>query len=375
MSKKSIPGVPRYFETYVCDCFQNALAAQLKFLGQKPEIILADYLSLMYDENTGYIGVNYLFKPNTTVEFSEEELNTSLEFVYLPVPEYYNSDKESKSFSDRIRVNMYMEKGEHEAFLHIKGLIDNDIPAIAAVDLFFMPYHRAFQKEHGLHYIVITGYDEDEQCFELFDKYKLSSSDFDGRLSFKQISLARSSDNPQRNAILGEYKRPLQNIWAKSLIDKDFNVNEVKTINILKESCNRLGGRKKVLDNKCGLEMLDCLIKDLLNKKIEGIDQRSQFLFRTYYNESFKTIARSRMRFNAFLKEITGLIPQSLLDEISQDLNCSSKYWDISANISLKLAITKSLALVDNMCEQIALIKKAESRAVEKLETFLSNNT
>ncbi|MDP4094813.1 MAG: BtrH N-terminal domain-containing protein, partial [Bacillota bacterium] len=294
MAKHFISGVPRYFEPYVCDCFQNALSAQLSHMGQNPGLVLADYLSFMYSEGEGYLGVNYLFKPNTTVEFTEEELNTSLELVYFPLPVQYGTRKGDGNHSDRITVNMYIENDEKKAFKYVKDLIDNDIPAVAAVDLFYMPYHRAWQKEHGLHYVVITGYDEENEFFELFDKYRLSSSDFDGRLSFEQIKLARSSDNPQNNALMGDYKRPLQNIWVQAVIKDGFKPGREKLGRIISESCKRLSGERKILGLSCGIDMLDVFKRDLQERKAEGIDAQNAYMFRTYYNEALKTIARSR---------------------------------------------------------------------------------
>jgi hypothetical protein len=182
VEKRSIHNVPRYFEPHIHDCFQNVLSSQLLFMGLNPKILLADYLSFLYDADNGYVGLNYLFKPNTSVEFTEEELNTSHALLYYPVPVHYTESKETvrnRFKNDRVNVAMYMENNPENAHSRLKELIDGHLPVVAAVDLYYMKYHRAYKKDHGLHYVVITGYDEKEGVFELFDKYKLSSSDFD----------------------------------------------------------------------------------------------------------------------------------------------------------------------------------------------------
>ncbi|MDP4094935.1 MAG: hypothetical protein Q8920_16440, partial [Bacillota bacterium] len=118
----------------------------------------------------------------------------------------------------------------------------------------------------------------------------------------------------------------------------------------------------------CGIDMLDVFKRDLQERKAEGIDAQNAYMFRTYYNEALKTIARSRKRFGVFINELSGLFPDDFITGTSQLLADSSRYWDISANISLKLAITKSLTLVDNLCEQLMLVKETEKRIAEKLD-------
>lgn len=369
MAMKDIKNVPRFFEPYVSDCFHNALSAQLLYLGLNPNIILADYLSFLYDKETGYMGVNYLYKYNTSVEFSEKELNTSFEQAYFPVPELYESNISQKATAakDQIIVKMYIENNSDGAYNRVKELIDQDIPVVAAVDLFYMRYHRAYQKEHGLHYVVITGYNEEEGWYELFDKYKLSNSDFDGKLQIEEIRMARVSDNPLSNAMMGEYKRPIQNVWCEVGNYKDFKVQTDRIIATLKESCSRMNSEKDVLGYKCGFEAISTLISDFDSKKSEALSETRQYMFKTYYNETFKTIARSRKRFKTFINELNELMPQNSQKEIATLLEESSKHWDICANLSLKLGITKKLTLVDDIISQLNEVIKNEQKAISIL--------
>lgn len=370
MGMKQIKGVPRFFEPYVSDCFHNALTAQMLYLGLNPNIILADYLSFLYDKETGYMGVNYLYKYNTSVEFSEKELNTSFEQAYFPIPEIYNKDNcihNSRLSKDQLIVRMYIENDSNFAYNRVKELIDQGIPVVAAVDLFYMQYHRAFQKEHGLHYVVITGYNEEEGWYELFDKYKLSSSDFDGRLPIDGIKLARASQNPLNNAIMGEYTRPIQNVWCELENYKDFKIQNNKIIATIKESCSRMNSEKLVLGYQCGFEAINTLISDLENKKAEALCEKSQYMFRTYYNETFKTIARSRKRYRIFINELNELISQNVIAEISELLEESSKHWDICANLSLKLGITKKLTLIDDIINQLKEVVENEQKVISSL--------
>ncbi len=368
--------VPRYFEPYVNDCFHNAYAAVLQYMGLNPRIILADYLSFLYDRDNENIGVNYLYRMNTSVEFTEEELNTSLEFVYLPATVSFSSDFINNNrirYKDRVNINMYIEDDSNVAYSRLKELIDNGKPVVAAVDLYYMKYHRAYMKEHGIHCVVITGYDEENGCFELFDKFKLSSSDFDGILPIAEVNQGRVSDNPLSWGDMS--KRPIRNLWMEICTDKAFNVNDEKLINVLRESCMRMTGSRNILGHKCGLDMLEAFEKDLLLKKEEVLDVTRIYWYRAYLNISFKNIARNRKRFMIFVKETGRLLPEHLVTEVCNCLEESSKLWDISASIALKMGIKKSLVLTGELVRQLSEIRRQESHLVERLDSYFNGLT
>lgn len=363
--------VPRYFEPYVNDCFHNAYSAVLMYMGLNPNLILADYLSFMYDNKNDLIGVNYLYRHNTSVEFTEEELNTSLEFAYLPATSCFSSNAVRDGgvrYKDRVNINMYIDDNPIAAYSRLKELIDNGIPVVAAVDLYYMSYHKAYGKDHGLHCIVITGYNEEEGYFELFDKFALSNSDFDGRLPIRDVNIGRMSENPLS---WGDLKRPVRNLWMELNTDKDFKVDEGKLINILNESYKRMTGQKEVLAYKCGLDALDSFINDLLIKKEEELDIKRIYWYRSYLNINFKNIARNRKRFAAFIGEVGYLLPEHLVSGLSDYLEESSKHWEISANIALKLGIRKSLNLTGELVSQLYKIRELEKNIVEKLDSCL----
>ncbi len=376
MDKNLTKDVPRYFQPYVNDCFHNAYGAVLQYMGLNPAIILADYLSFMYDRETGNIGVNYFYGPNTSVEFKEENLNTSLEFAYLPATALYSQTvenfREIKSI-DRVNINMYICDNPEEAYSRLKLLIDSGKPVVAAVDLYHMRYHRAYMKEHGLHCTVITGYNEQEGWFELFDKYLSSSSNFDGRLPISEVNEGRASENPITWSD-GKLKRPVRHLWMEIYAHKDFRVSEEKLWNVIKESCSRMTGEKKVLGYECGVKALDCFISDLLMKKEEGLRAGDMEWFRYYLNINFRNLARNRTRFQVFLKEIEGMFPENLIPELCNYLEDASKHWDISANISLKLGIKGTLDLIGDMVKHLIVVQNLETCLVDKLEEYLLIN-
>lgn len=374
---KQMGNVPRYFEPYVNDCFHNAYSAVLLHMGLNPNIILADYLSFMYDCKNGHLGVNYFYRPNTTVEFTEDELNTSLEFVHL-LPAAFYSQAVAKDidirYKDRVRINMFMEVKPDVAYQRLKELLDNGIPVVAAVDLYYMNYHRAYGKEHGLHCVVFTGYDEEEGYFHLFDKYKLSSSDFDGILPIDEVNSGRMSDNPLPG-VNATQKRPVRNLWMEIYADNEFKVTEEKLLNVISESCLRMKGQKEVLGHKCGLDAIEHFSKSLLEKKNEKIDDDKVYWYRVYLNGTLKNISRSRKRFGVFIKEISSLLPEQLVTSLCVSLEESSKHWDICSSIALKLGIRKSLDMIDDLVNQLDVIRELEHSIVERLEGYLQSRS
>ena len=358
----SIEGVPRYFESYVNDCFQNAYGALVAYYGLKPELILADYLSFMYDKDTGYIGLNYLHMPSRSFEFSEEQLNTSLEYIYFPAVSLYSGHEKSevhKIPDNKIKISLYVEDDPKVAHKRLIELLDMGIPVITVVDLYYMRYHSAYQKSHGAHAIVVTGYNKEEGYVEIFDKYDLSKCDFDGRLPIEDLISARNSDNDQ-----GSYTKPIRNMWMEVVKGEVFNINNDSWKNIITVSLRRMLEQKDILGCKCGLSALETCARDLVLKK-DALPDDELFSLLRYYNTAFKLISRSRIRFSIFLKEISSMFCD--VEEICDYLKDSSAKWEIASNLSLRLALTKKKDIMTNICKQLELIKEIESHAVEKL--------
>lgn len=359
---RSIDGVPRYFVPYVNDCFQNAYGAIVAYFGLKPELILADYLSFMYDDNTGYIGLNYLHKPSRSFEFSEEQLNTSLEYVYFPTVTHYSRRDESevKKLTDsKIKISLYIEDNPKIAYERLIELIDLGVPVVTVVDMYHMSYHSAYHKNHGAHAVVVTGYNKAEGYVEIFDKYSLSKSDFDGRMSIEALICARNSDNDQ-----GTYTKPIRNMWMEVSKKEGFKPKCDGCKNIIAESSSRMKGEKDILGCKCGLPVMKIFTRDLIFKRDTMPDEELFSLLR-YYNTAFKLMSRSRIRFVVFLREVSTMICDS--EEICICLKDSSEKWEILSNLSLRLALTKNKDIMTNICRQLELIIVTESHAVDKL--------
>ncbi|NEW06269.1 BtrH N-terminal domain-containing protein [Paenibacillus sp. SYP-B3998] len=369
MGQHLINGVPRYYVPYLSDCFATAYAAVLAHKGQNPNIVLAEYLNFMYDETEEMIGNNFLYRFTPSVEFTEAELNTSLPFVYQPATTIYsgNMDAVQTSREDKIQIRLYICDDAEVAHERLKQLIRNDEPLCTVVNLFEMHYHGAYKKEHGLHAIVVTGYDEDAGTLHLFDKYKISNSDFDGTMTIEEVKVARLSTCELSNPAAGPYTRQIRNLWMEIEVPDSFQVTQECFYTMLEESSARMLGSKQVLGKRCGLERIEAFRSDLLLKKESTLDERAIYMFKLYYSTFLKRIARTRRHFKACIEDMGDMLPQALKDNLLELLDETIKRWEIVSNVSLKLGITKKMSLLDDMDKHLKAIIELESDIATKL--------
>lgn len=375
MMKHFVEGVPRCSVPYSHDCLHNALASQLSYMGYNINIVQADYLSFMYSKENGCIGLNYLIDPSVVIVSNEEELNTSMEFIYLPLSKFYSSKNRVQpavKHDEYLTIARYVNSYREEAYARTKELIDEGNPVIVAIDLYCMPYHKYCNARHALHFVVITGYDEKEGVFHVFDKNLVTASDFDGKLGIEEVMAARSSEYIVEDGKGGEYIRSLANIWVEAEAGENFKISDERLANILKESYKRMNGEKDVLGYKCGLDAIKLFRQSVTERKQESPDDRNLYLFRTYYNENFKLISRGRKRFREFIKELNGLVPADIIAATSEYLEQSAVHWDICANLCIKFGITRSVAMLDNMTKQLQLITELEQGITDNLYRCIS---
>ncbi len=370
MGSQIVNGVPRYYQPYDNDCFATAYGALLQHMGQNPNLILADYMSFMFDEQSGFIGVNFLFRYSSSVIFSEVELNSSLAAVHFPATAVYNSEHAAESsakHTNKLVFRMLIHDEAEVAEQRVRELIDAGRPVIVFVDLNHMHYHPAYQKDHGLHSIVITGYDDEAQQYHMFDKYIMANSDFDGSIAMDDIRKGRVSNCPITNPIIGRFNRHIRHLWIEITGGESFEMTTDMMASVLQESSRRMSGHVRVHDQITGFAAMRAFREYLKKLDLTNMDERMIYMFRGYYCSALKQLARQRRRFAVFISEM----PESLLSDsnesISEALNEASKHWDIVANTALKLGISKRPTLIDNIVQQLIQLEEMEKKILDKI--------
>ncbi|WP_438432805.1 BtrH N-terminal domain-containing protein [Gorillibacterium sp. sgz500922] len=361
--------VPRYYQPYVNDCFNNAYGALLAHKGIEPALALADYLSFMFDPDSERIGVNFLNRASASFYFTEEELNSSMSYGYLPATSLYRDGDGGPALDERrFQIRMHTAAGPEIAHGRLKQRIDEGEPVIVVVNLFEMSYHRAYQRQHGVHAVVVTGYDEDRKTFSLFDKYAMSSSDFDGELPMEEVRAGRQTPSDTENPVDGRTVRPIEYLWMELHLHPDFRLEEGPAIRLVEGSCRRMRGEERVHGRICGFPAEAAFVGRLRERRSLPFDETERYRFRFYYNQALKTVARQRRRFSAFLEAAErhfGWPPQ---EETAEPLREAAMRWEIAANLALKLGLTGKTDLLEDMAEQLETARQAEEAAVVRLE-------
>ncbi|WP_058304262.1 BtrH N-terminal domain-containing protein [Gorillibacterium timonense] len=369
--RRVLEDVPRYYEPYVNDCFYNAYGALLQRKGINPALALADYLSFMYDPDSEYIGVNFLNHASATFYFTEEELNSSMAYGYLPATSAYLEGKAVSAVdAEHFQIRLYTHEDPQVAHDRLKQLIDEGEAVIVVVNLYEISYHRAYKQQHGVHAVVITGYDLEEGVYYLFDKYTMSSSDFDGTLPIEEVVAGRTTPSVTVNPVSGTTVRPMENLWMELHLHPSFRLTELLAKELVLGSCRRMRGEEEVLGQVCGFRALDAFITALHAKLEKPIEQEDRNQFRFYYNSAWKSVARQRKRFLAFLTAARTEFGWSLEESAEECLKEASMRYDIVANLALKFGLTGKPQLLVDMAEQLVLAREAEERLVAWLETL-----
>lgn len=153
--------------------------------------------------------------------------------------------------------------------------LDNKKIFIAIVDVYYLYYRREFNKIHGAHAVIVTGYDTD--VINIIDWYEPYF--FQGNIDRRDFLKARSSSNPKNDNPYSGW--PIYNKW----IDIEFNFNELSPKECLFNNISyTLQKRYNTDSNNNMLFGIDAL-NYLLNISIKH--HANQSLWKNMHNDMF----------------------------------------------------------------------------------------
>ncbi|MCL2051389.1 MAG: BtrH N-terminal domain-containing protein [Lachnospiraceae bacterium] len=126
----------------------------------------------------------------------------------------YNIDKSSvlAPYEKNILVNIPADQKNAElSWKEICIKLDEQIPIIALVDVFYLDYMPYYKKEHSIHSIIICDYCEQEGMVDIIDWYKPYL--YKGKIHIEELNLARSSKNPIGMLVNSGY--PIESKWIE----------------------------------------------------------------------------------------------------------------------------------------------------------------
>lgn len=137
-----------------------------------------------------------------------------------------NSRDVLPEFAHMLREHKYGYGRTQEVFQQNRDTVRNgEKTIITTVDVFYLPYHYLFEKEHGSHTLLLTACEE--EAVRIIDWYPPSF--YIGEMSTEAFIKARGSVNP---ADQGVYSGdPIRNFWSE-IENKDWNASPSALLNM-----------------------------------------------------------------------------------------------------------------------------------------------
>jgi len=154
--------------------------------------------------------------------------------------------------------------------------LDNKKFFIAIVDVYYLYYRREFNKIHGAHAIIVTGYDTD--TISIIDWYEPYF--YQGKIERSAFFKARSSSNPKDNNPYSGW--PIYNKW----IDVDFDFKELHPQECLFYNISHTLQKRHNIDYDNNMLLGIDALKHLLNIAINH--NTSHFPWKMMHNHMFQ---------------------------------------------------------------------------------------
>ncbi len=314
-------------------------------------------------------------------KFSEDMvfgLNCGLGFVYWPtkgaVPPIFVGGLGSKGIEDICRIlGIKWEKktttSAKKAWQAVKELIDNDVPVMLQVDMFYLDYWRGKTGHFGGHAIVLAGYDE-----ERGEAYVTDVRNKKIEVKRREDGLFATSLENLEEARSSTFKPfPPRNAWATFAFPKDLIPLEKAIKTAIKTNAERfLNPPIKNLGIKGIRHFANQVVKwpDIIRGTVyDPIQFKAQipmlklnlFLDYAFIEEAGTGGGLFRRMYSRFLKEAYGVLRAKILREARDLMMKSADIWTEIARILL----VASEAQQDNVKD---ILVKAQLKITECAE-------
>jgi hypothetical protein len=170
----------------LCSCLHNLIASQLLYYGHDPILTLGAVWDFYYD----------------AAQLRKEEYYYSVRnndpiatiAPYHPLRGAWHAPREETSWDE------------------VRACVAAGVPAIVAVDNFFLPYRPAYQDVHAGHLIAVYGFDDASDQAYILDS---SPPAFKGPFDRRQLQLARGAQNPAHDRDYFFSGSPAAHRWLK----------------------------------------------------------------------------------------------------------------------------------------------------------------
>jgi len=315
-------------------------------------------------------------------KFSEEMvfgLNCGLGFVYWPakgaVPPIFVGGLGSRGIEDICRIlGIKWEKktttSTKKAWQAVKELIDNDVPVMLQVDMFYLDYFRGKTGHFGGHAVVLAGYDEERREAYVTDVHneKIEAKRREDRLfvtSLESLAKARISTFkpfPPRNAWC-TFAFPRELTPLNKAIKMALKTNAERFLNPPIRNLGIKGIRRFANQVIKWPDIIHGTIFDPIQFKAEiSMLRLNLFLAYAFIEEAGTGGGLFRRIYSRFLREACDLLHVKILREASDLMMKSADIWTEIASILFAASEAQQNEVKD-------ILAKVQPRIMECAET------
>ncbi len=249
----------------------------------------------------------------------------------------------------QVKVETLTEVDPKKAWEILETDIHNNKVGITCVSIFYLNYHRNYKKVHHPHYLLILGYDTEDQTIIVNDIY----CQYKGKLTFEEFVNGR---NVKFGLYKNRYLQIVDQSVTKEIPDETFYKTFLTNVTNLQSSSSD----KDVFQGICCIQKLKEWI--LSNK-----DRNLAYELTGYVEDFYQTALRHK-------KFLQLLIKDEKLIEIVQEI---TEEWKIILLILIKMKYKKTdkmiLAIV-NKLDTIKILLEKYLSILEKSKRLLGDS-
>lgn len=297
-----------------------------------------------------YYGINnaeYYIENSMDWKFSKVEENEDKFKYQFSTGDPYSSFH--KPFDQSVRHLSKNELSVDQIWESNKKSLDQNIPVIAQVDVFYLKYTPYFKKKHSFHSLILAGYNELMKEVYVIDWYKPWY--YKGSLSFEELHIARDSENERDGLFSGNpinylYSEIDRNKWSTDIVD----TRELICKSIQDNLDKYYLGKIEVNDYK-GYYAIYEIAKLIEKNLVLDLEHRTKFL-EDLHQKLYFIVTRKRL-FQGYVEKINKDFPFIYVEPVKKQLLDSIQLWKILLSLIIKCSMSNDESLYENIISKM----------------------
>jgi len=329
---------PEYYDNF---CIHNNIRMVMDFIGVEKVDNYIDTTSGVSMPKVGIEEFNLIYNINTSgvLEPYDEKMHISL--------------------SDR---------SDDKAWNDIKKCINNGIPIVVLIDVFYLEHLPYYKNAHGVHSVVIYGYTDDERYVEIVDWYKPYF--YIGRISIDDLKCGMASKNPFGELINSGY--PIRNKWIH-IEPSGWNATSQELLYKTVEKQLKTFYLAELEDENFyyGFGILN-RIKEILTELTDYPQTELKNICERLHKKIFLMYKYSDFNFN-YMKKIFEELKMTEFQQELNVLNSRTEYWRKFLNLLIKTVVADTDVLYKKVMSQYDKVLHFENEVFSTYDKILNH--